>query len=112
MRQRAMIASALVVDPALIIADEPTTALDVTVQAEILREFKRIKLESTTSLLFISHDIGVVEALCDRIIIMNDGELVEELSAHQLRNKEVKHPYTKMLLDAVPRLDERARGKE
>jgi len=112
MRQRAMIASALVVDPALIIADEPTTALDVTVQAEILREFKRIRQERTTSLLFISHDIGVVEALCDRVIIMKDGELVEEVTADQLREKQVTHPYTRMLLEAVPRLDERARGEK
>lgn len=112
MRQRAMIASALVVDPVLIIADEPTTALDVTVQAEILREFKRIRLERTTSLLFISHDIGVVEALCDRVIIMKDGELVDEVTVDQLRRKQVEHPYTKMLLEATPRLDERARGEK
>ena len=106
MRQRAMIASALATDPVLIIADEPTTALDVTVQLGILREFKRINKEQSTSMLFISHDISVVEVLCDRVIIMKDGELVEEVTAIQLRNKQVEHPYTKMLLDAVPRLDD------
>ncbi|GAA1790587.1 dipeptide/oligopeptide/nickel ABC transporter permease/ATP-binding protein [Pseudarthrobacter sulfonivorans] len=106
MRQRAMIASALVTDPALIIADEPTTALDVTVQADILREFKRINRERSMSMLFISHDIGVVEALCDRVIIMKDGRLLEELTAEQLRTGEVSHPYTRRLLDAVPRIDD------
>ena len=106
MRQRAMIASALVTDPVLIIADEPTTALDVTVQAGILREFKRINVERSTSMLFISHDIGVVEAICDRVIIMKDGEVVEEISAPSLRAKDVRHPYTKRLLDAIPRLED------
>lgn len=107
MRQRAMIASALTTDAVLIIADEPTTALDVTVQAEILREFKRINREQSTAMLFISHDIGVVEALCDRILVMKDGEIVETVSGAQLRRREVSHPYTRVLLDSVPRLDPR-----
>lgn len=107
MRQRAMIASALATDPVLIIADEPTTALDVTVQADILREFKRINKERSTSMLFISHDIGVVEALCDRVLIMKDGELVEELSSVRLKAGDVDHPYTRMLLDSVPRIDDK-----
>jgi len=111
MRQRAMIASALVTDPVLIIADEPTTALDVTVQAGILREFKRINIERSTSMLFISHDIGVVEALCDRVIIMKDGELVEEVSAARLRTKDVEHPYTRKLLDAVRRLNDKKKTR-
>jgi peptide/nickel transport system permease protein len=106
MRQRAMIASALVADADLIIADEPTTALDVTVQAEILREFKRINQERAMSMLFISHDISVVEALCHRVIVMKDGEIVEELTADALREGRVAHPYTQSLLDALPRIDD------
>jgi peptide/nickel transport system permease protein len=108
MRQRAMIASALATDPVLIVADEPTTALDVTVQAEILREFRRINRSQSTSMLFISHDIGVVEALCDRILVMKDGEIVEVVARADLARGEVTHPYTRMLLETVPRLtDER-----
>ena len=101
MRQRAMIAAALASQPKLIIADEPTTALDVTVQAEILREFKRINREDSTSMLFISHDIGVVEALCDRVLVMKDGAIVEVLTAQQLRDRDVSYPYTKKLIAAT-----------
>lgn len=108
MRQRAMIASALATDPVLIVADEPTTALDVTVQAEILREFRRINKTQSTSMLFISHDIGVVEALCDRVLVMKDGAIVEVVNRNDLAEGKVAHPYTKMLLETVPRLsDER-----
>lgn len=106
MRQRAMIASAIASEPALIIADEPTTALDVTVQADILREFKRINRARDLSMLFISHDIGVVEALCDRVIVMKDGEIVETLTAGRLARREVDHPYTRKLLDATPSIDD------
>jgi ABC-type dipeptide/oligopeptide/nickel transport system ATPase component len=105
MRQRAMIASALVVDPSLIIADEPTTALDVTVQAEILREFRAMNRTRGTSMLFISHDLGVVEALCDRILVMQEGRIVEELTGAELAAGEASHPYTRKLLAATPRLD-------
>ncbi|MFT4306812.1 MAG: dipeptide/oligopeptide/nickel ABC transporter permease/ATP-binding protein [Microbacterium sp.] len=104
MRQRAMIAAALAVEPRLIIADEPTTALDVTVQAEILREFRRINGERRTSMLFISHDIGVVEALCDRVIVMRDGVIVEETTAARIAARDVEHPYTRMLLEATPKI--------
>lgn len=104
MRQRAMIAAALINRPQLIIADEPTTALDVTVQAEILRELKRLNRQSGTSLLFISHDIAVVEELCDRVLVMKDGLLVEELTRSQLAEGEVRHPYTRTLIAATPRL--------
>lgn len=104
MRQRAMIAAALASEPALIIADEPTTALDVTVQAGILREFKRINAERHTAMLFISHDIAVVEAFCDRVIVMKDGELVEELTWQQLAEGDLRHPYTRALVRATPRL--------
>lgn len=104
MRQRAMIAAALASTPELIIADEPTTALDVTVQAEILREFKRINAERDVSMLFISHDIGVVEQLCDRVLVMNAGEIVEELTSRELAERKVTHPYTQKLIDATPSL--------
>lgn len=107
MRQRAMIAAALAGGPKLIIADEPTTALDVTVQAEILREFKRINREFGTSVMFISHDIGVVRALCDRVLVMKNGEILEEVSAGSLTVDGVKHPYTRALLAATPSLTEK-----
>lgn len=107
MRQRAMIASALAVNPRLVIADEPTTALDVTVQAGILREFKRINRELGTAILFISHDIGVVQELCDRVLVMNGGEILEEVSAENLTVDRVNHPYTKALLAATPSLTDK-----
>jgi ABC-type dipeptide/oligopeptide/nickel transport system ATPase component len=105
MRQRAMIATALAVEPRLIIADEPTTALDVTVQAEILRELKRVNSEFGASIVFISHDIGVVRALCDRVLVMYHGEIVEEIAAADLAVETVRHPYTKTLLEAAPDID-------
>jgi peptide/nickel transport system permease protein len=104
MRQRAMIAAALAAEPALLVADEPTTALDTTVAAGILRELGRIRDETGTSILFISHDLGVVEELCDRVLVMKDGEIVEELTREQLRTGNVTAPYTRVLLDSVPRL--------
>jgi peptide/nickel transport system permease protein len=102
MRQRAMIAAAIATAPRLIIADEPTTALDVTVQAEILRELKRVNRDYGTAMVFISHDIGVVRALCDRVIVMYRGEIVEEIPASELNVDHAKHPYTKSLLAATP----------
>lgn len=107
MRQRAMIAAALTTDPKLIIADEPTTALDVTVQAEILRELKRLNRETGTAIMFISHDIGVVRELCDRVLVMNSGEIVEEIDADRLDVATAVHPYTRALLAATPSLTER-----
>ena len=101
MLQRAMIASALLSTPKLIIADEPTTALDVTVQAEVLRQFVEVTESLDAAMLFISHDLGVVEALCDRVCVMYLGEIVEVLTAEQLRNRDVQHPYTKKLLAAA-----------
>ncbi|MEU6785355.1 dipeptide/oligopeptide/nickel ABC transporter permease/ATP-binding protein [Nonomuraea angiospora] len=105
MRQRAMIAAALAVEPRLIIADEPTTALDVTVQAEILRELKRVNREFGASIMFISHDIGVVRALCDRVLVMYGGEIVEEITAAELTVETARHPYTRALLEATPDID-------
>jgi len=110
MRQRAMIAAALATEPRLIIADEPTTALDVTVQAEILRELKRLNSEFGTSIMFISHDIGVVRALCHRVVVMYQGDVVEEIEAANLSVESARHPYTKTLLDATPELDSPVRA--
>jgi peptide/nickel transport system permease protein len=110
MRQRAMIATALAGEPALLVADEPTTALDVTVQAEILRELARINTDQATAMLFISHDIGVIGQLCHRVLVMKDGVVVEELTAEALRAGQVTEPYTRMLLDAVPKLSRTVRG--
>ena len=87
--------------PKLIVADEPTTALDVTVQAEVLRQFRRIHREQGTAMLFISHDLGVVEALCDTILVMKSGEIVERLTSAELAARDVHHPYTKALLAAI-----------
>ncbi|MET4538579.1 peptide/nickel transport system permease protein [Arthrobacter bambusae] len=106
MRQRAMIASALANEPRLIIADEPTTALDVTVQADILRELKRINRDYKTSMMFISHDIGVVRALCDRVLVMYRGEIVETIDAADLTVDRVQHAYTKSLLAATPDIND------
>ncbi|MDQ1129316.1 dipeptide/oligopeptide/nickel ABC transporter permease/ATP-binding protein [Microbacterium sp. SORGH_AS_0888] len=105
MRQRAMIASALAAAPELIVADEPTTALDVTVQREILRELRRVSGDAGTALLFISHDIAVVRALCDRVLVMRHGLIVEELPARALDLDHAVHPYTRTLLAATPTLE-------
>ncbi|UOR01928.1 dipeptide/oligopeptide/nickel ABC transporter permease/ATP-binding protein [Leucobacter allii] len=106
MLQRATIASATLADPKLVIADEPTTALDVTVQAEVLRQFRRINREHGTAMLFISHDIGVVQELCDRVLVMRSGEIIERLTGAELRDGRATHPYTQRLLDASPRMDD------
>ncbi|MFD3728888.1 dipeptide/oligopeptide/nickel ABC transporter permease/ATP-binding protein [Streptomyces sp. NPDC058671] len=104
MRQRAMIASAVLPEPKLIVADEPTTALDVTVQAEVLDLLREISRGRSTGMLFISHDIGVVGTLCHRVAVMYAGRVVEELSARDLRAGRARHPYTRALLTAAPRL--------
>jgi peptide/nickel transport system permease protein len=101
MLQRAMIASALLAKSKLLIADEPTTALDVTVQAEVLKQFVQASRDLNASVLFISHDLGVVEALCDRVLVMYRGHVVEELTKAQLQSRTVTHPYTRTLLDAA-----------
>ena len=103
MRQRVMIAMALACKPKLLIADEPTTALDVTVQAQIMRVMKQLCAESGTSILLITHDLGVVAEMADRVIVMYAGQVVEEGSVFDIFEKP-KHPYTKALLKAVPTL--------
>jgi len=106
MRQRAMIAMALVCDPKLLIADEPTTALDVTVQAQILELLAKIREETGTGIVFITHDLGVVAELCDKVVVMYAGEVVETAIGRDLFI-EPKHPYTEGLLTAMPQLGER-----
>jgi peptide/nickel transport system ATP-binding protein len=102
-RQRAMIAQSLACDPALLIADEPTTALDVTVQAEILDLMRGLKSRLNSAILLITHDMGVVADMADDILVMKDGNTVEHGTADQIFNKP-QHPYTKELLGAVPKL--------
>ena len=102
-RQRAMIAQALACDPALLVADEPTTALDVTVQAEILDLMRGLKDKLNSAILLITHDMGVVADMADEILVMKDGITVEKGTADQIFNKP-KHPYTQQLLGAVPML--------
>lgn len=110
MRQRVMIAIALACRPELLIADEPTTALDVTIQAQILNLMKNMQEQLGTSIILITHDLGVVAGMCDRVVVMKNGEIVEtgttaEIFAHP------KHPYTIKLLNALPRLDEKKKPK-
>lgn len=115
MKQRAMIASAMSTRPALLIADEPTTALDVTVQREVLTLLKRLNTESRTSMLFISHDLSVVRALCDRVLVMKDGEIVERIDdVRGMSEESVHHPYTRRLLASSPVVQTRvgATGEE
>ena len=102
-RQRAMIAQALACDPALLVADEPTTALDVTVQAEILDLMRGLKDKLNSAILLITHDMGVVADMADEILVMKDGITVEKGTADQIFNKP-QHPYTQQLLGAVPML--------
>lgn len=106
MRQRVMIAIALACRPALLIADEPTTALDVTIQAQILSVMKHMQREFGTSIILITHDLGVVAGMCDRVLVMKEGEIVEEGSTVELFANP-QHPYTLKLLNALPRLHEK-----
>ena len=110
MRQRVTIATALLCKPSLLIADEPTTALDVTVQAQVLALMRELQSSFNAAILFITHDLGVVAGLCDEVLVMQDGECrergdVEQVYAHPA------HPYTRRLLEAVPRLDRDARPR-
>jgi ABC-type dipeptide/oligopeptide/nickel transport system ATPase subunit len=99
-RQRVAIARALILDPKLVLLDEPTSALDVTVQAEILALLRTIRAERGLSYVLVSHNLGVVAQLCDRVAVMRDGRFVEELSIAALRSGEARHPYTQELLRA------------
>ena len=104
MRQRVLIAIAFACKPKLIIADEPTTALDVTVQRQILRLIKELQADSNTAILFISHDFGVVAKICNRVSVIHSGRILESNSATELFMRP-RHPYTRALLAATPRFD-------
>ncbi|PYZ99080.1 peptide ABC transporter ATP-binding protein [Alteribacter lacisalsi] len=105
MRQRIMIAIALACNPKLLIADEPTTALDVSIQAQILELMKKLRKELDTSILLITHDLGVVAEMVDRVIVMYAGKVVEEGTVFELF-KDPKHPYTKGLMESTPKIHE------
>jgi oligopeptide transport system ATP-binding protein len=105
MRQRVMIAMALLCQPDLLIADEPTTALDVTIQAQILDLMRELKRGSNTAIVLITHALGVVAGLCDRVLVMYGGRIVEDAPVRQIFY-EPRHPYTQGLLRSTPRLDE------
>ncbi|MFC9625075.1 ABC transporter ATP-binding protein [Streptomyces sp. NPDC056930] len=106
MRQRIMIAMALALEPDLIIADEPTTALDVTVQAQVMDLLKELQTEFNMGLILITHDLGVVADVADKIAVMYAGRIVETAPVHELY-KRPAHPYTRGLLDSIPRLDQK-----
>jgi peptide/nickel transport system ATP-binding protein len=104
MRQRVIIAMALACKPKLLIADEPTTALDVTIQAQILQLMKKIQKDSETAIMFITHDLGVIAEIADRVIVMYAGQVVEEADVFTLF-KNPKHPYTQGLMASIPHLE-------
>ncbi len=110
MRQRAMIAMALSLGPKLLIADEPTTALDVTIQAQIIELLKRLKDELHMAIIFITHDLGVVSDICDKIIVMYAGEIIESGKKRQIFY-DSRHPYTEGLLNSVPKIEQSRQEK-
>ena len=107
-RQRAMIAAAFIIDPKLLLADEPTTALDVTVQAQIIELLKRINVNRGIGLLFISHDLHVVRKLCSRVAVMHDGCIVETGPTEEIFHNP-REDYTKRLIAAIPTREKRKR---
>jgi oligopeptide/dipeptide ABC transporter ATP-binding protein len=112
MRQRAMIAMALSCDPEILIADEPTTALDVTIQAQILELMMQLKEDYDTAIMMITHDLGVIAEIAKRVVVMYAGKIVEEGSAYAIFD-EPKHPYTRGLLKSIPKLGQRSvHGRE
>jgi oligopeptide/dipeptide ABC transporter ATP-binding protein len=110
MRQRAMIAMALACEPKLLIADEPTTALDVTIQAQVLDLLRSLAAEHNTALILITHDLGVVAGMCERVHVMYSGMFVETGTADDLFARP-RHPYTVGLLQSIPRLDAARRAR-
>ncbi|MGD8561285.1 MAG: ABC transporter ATP-binding protein [Desulfarculaceae bacterium] len=109
MRQRAMIAMALACDPEILIADEPTTALDVTIQAQIMDLMLRLKEEFGAAIMMITHDLGVIAEIAQRVVVMYAGKVVEQASTREVF-KQAAHPYTQGLLKSIPKLGERASG--
>ncbi|WP_442580328.1 ATP-binding cassette domain-containing protein [Mesorhizobium sp. ASY16-5R] len=109
-RQRVAIARAMAPDPELIVADEPVSALDLTVQAQIINRLIQAQMQRSLAYLFISHDISVIARLCDRVAVMYRGRIVEQGSAADVI-RDARHPYTRSLLAAVPRLDHRRDGR-
>ncbi|GGK30546.1 dipeptide/oligopeptide/nickel ABC transporter ATP-binding protein [Caldalkalibacillus thermarum] len=107
MRQRVMIAMAMSCEPLLLIADEPTTALDVTIQAQILDLMKTLNKEKGTAIMLITHDLGVVADICDRVIVMYSGQIIEEGDVRTIL-KNPKHPYTQGLIKSLPKLHQKA----
>lgn len=106
MRQRVMIAMALACRPKILIADEPTTALDVTIQAQVLRLMNDLQRENGTSIIFITHDLGVINEMADDVVVMYCGQVVEQTSARTIfTNCPVSHPYTEGLMYSIPRID-------
>ncbi len=110
MRQRVMIAIALSCEPSILIADEPTTALDVTIQAQILKLMDDLKTRLGTATMLITHDLGVVAQVCDRVLVMYAGRVIEEASVRDLFHRP-RHPYTKALLDSIPKAGRKEHGK-
>lgn len=106
MRQRVMIAMAMTCDPELLIADEPTTALDVTIQAQILDLMKQLNKEQGSAILLITHDLGVVAEICQRVVVMYSGKVVEESNVRTIL-KAPKHPYTQGLIRSLPKIHEK-----
>ncbi|MGG1663818.1 ABC transporter ATP-binding protein [Brevibacillus sp. NRS-1366] len=106
MRQRAMISLAMLCEPKLLIADEPTTALDVTIQAQILQLMKEIKQQTKMAMMLITHDLGVVAEMCDRVVVMYAGQVVESANVRSIFN-EPSHPYTQGLLASMPDANDR-----
>jgi oligopeptide transport system ATP-binding protein len=110
MRQRVMIAMALLCKPDLVIADEPTTALDVTVQAQIIELLKELGRELNTAVIMITHDLGIIAGLCDRVLVLYGGQVMETGTARDIFYAPT-HPYSRGLLASVPRLDEIGRAE-
>ena len=111
MRQRVVIALALAAEPKLIVADEPTTALDVSIQAQIIQLLKRICKERGAAVMLITHDMGVIAETCDRVAVMYAGRIAEIGPVHEVINQPA-HPYTMGLMAAIPDIDDRPRAAE